>query len=195
MRQPIPGFFCSVICFAIHGENVQPFRNPDITFTGILWAQQLWGQQQTVTVRAVIDPGLLWAEVSLVFAAHWKQEMWVTASRLPQLSPPLVLAQPLAVRAGLSSSFCSAVWVLLWRIFFFHWVKENKSGIEFYMRPEFSRYHGPFGPWLQQPECLWSLTEENIFLCSSMHRNYPRGSVFLGTLFINGLFFQVHLHF
>lgn len=74
MTQPIPGFFGSVICFAIHGESVQPFRNLDIAFTGIPWAQQLWAQEQTVTVRAVMAPELLWAEVSLVFAAHWKQE-------------------------------------------------------------------------------------------------------------------------
>ena len=53
---------------------MQPFRNLDIAFTGFPWAQQLWAQEQTVTVRVVMDPGLLWAEVSLVFAAHWKQE-------------------------------------------------------------------------------------------------------------------------
>lgn len=122
-------FFCSVICFAIHGENVKPFRNPDIAFTGILWAQQLWAQQQTVTVRTVINPGLLWAEVSLVFAAHWKQEMWATTSRLPTAESSVGFgpASSPESRAQLFLLLCCLGSALGDFFFFNEWKKKNQE--------------------------------------------------------------------
>lgn len=171
----------SVICFAIHGESY-------VKESGHSLHRHSVGTGADSYCESHHGP---WAAVGRgkpVFATHWKQETWATTSRLPAAESTVGFSPALAVRQG--SALSSALLFGFCCRGFFHWVKEKKSGIELYMMPEFSRYRGPFGPWLQQPECLWSLTEENISLCSSMHRNYPGGSVFLDTLFINGLFFS-----